>query len=181
MGNFYCGRLVFPHSTAPCPIIIMPSARLGSDRFLSHWFKPVRLESHDSIYKNCRRTLNSFSHHIISDSNQQQNTSFPFLPTTSPPCCWCAIHSLSTCYSSQKRSTYTPITYEGGATKKDRKENQQHQDQRKLQEPRKLYAPPTGRWSNKSGTYSDGKLFYSGCSAVSAHLSVNAVRINAKL
>ena len=60
-----------PHSTAPCLILIMPSTRLGSDKytFLSHgltrqWYKPRQW--YKSIYQNGRQTLNPFSHHVIS-------------------------------------------------------------------------------------------------------------------
>ena len=47
-------------------------------------------------------------------------------------------------FSSQKRPGYTPITFDGDspAAKKVNK-----------QEARKLYAPPTGRWSDNAGTY----------------------------
>lgn len=47
-----------------------------------------------------------------------------------------------------KRGNFTPITYDSEAPAKKEK---------KAQEPRKLYSPPTGRWSDNAGTYKDGK------------------------
>ena len=62
--------------TIPCPILIILSIRLGSDKytFLSYWFDSTRarkLQGPDSnprpsdfpIFQNGRRTLYSFGHH----------------------------------------------------------------------------------------------------------------------
>ena len=48
-GQFQSWMIGLPHSTVPCLIPVMPSARLGSDKhaFLSHWFDSTRVWTHD--------------------------------------------------------------------------------------------------------------------------------------
>ena len=59
-----------PHSTDPCPILVMPSARPGSDKyeFLSHWFDSTRARTHEvqipPISQNWRWTLYSSTHSL---------------------------------------------------------------------------------------------------------------------
>ena len=54
MGKFQSWTLGLPHSTAPCPILIMLNTRLGVDKykfvsrcFDSTWFEPTKLRCHD--------------------------------------------------------------------------------------------------------------------------------------
>ena len=60
--TWYPTQSLYPNTelTSHCPIPIMLSARLGSDKnkFLSHWFDSTR------TLKNGRRTLYSFSHPV---------------------------------------------------------------------------------------------------------------------
>ena len=64
-GKFQSRTIDLPHSTAPSPILIIPSVRLGSnkDTFLSHWFDSARC-SNPTTYQNGRWALNSFGHRI---------------------------------------------------------------------------------------------------------------------
>ena len=47
--EFQSSMTVLPHSTAPCAIPVMPSAKLGSDKyqFLNHWFHSTRVQTHE--------------------------------------------------------------------------------------------------------------------------------------
>ena len=48
-GKFQSQAIGLPHSTAPCPILIMQSARLVSYKYqlLRHWFDSTRVRSHE--------------------------------------------------------------------------------------------------------------------------------------
>ena len=47
---YLAGYICLPHSTVPCPILIILNTKLGSDKykvFLSHWFDSSKVQTHE--------------------------------------------------------------------------------------------------------------------------------------
>ena len=87
----YPTQLHYPDTepTSPCPILIMPSARLGSDRyqFKCFWFDSTRFRTHrleirssDSLISQERRALYSFG---------QPDCYYTRIPTLNTVHIWC--------------------------------------------------------------------------------------------